>query len=180
MSLLEEQADLELPNYVESQTDDFKTTAEVLDDGRINLNINAKTNNLNKFLPKDEEALPEKLKLDPEFFPDRDETNFRSPPAMNIVVQVIGSRGDVQPFIALGKELQRYGHRIRIATHPTFKDFVEETGLEFFSIGGDPSELMSVPAPRLFIANNSIWCVIHLSFQTSKPSEEAIFRKDVK
>jgi len=63
---------------------------------------------------------------------------------MNIVVQIVGSRGDVQPFIALGKHLQGYGHRVRIATHPTFKDFVEETGLEFFSIGGDPAELMSV------------------------------------
>ena len=52
--------------------------------------------------------------------------------------------GDVQPFIALGNRLQAYGHRVRIATHPTFKDFVQEAGLEFFSIGGDPAELMSV------------------------------------
>ena len=35
------------------------------------------------------------------------------------------------------------GHRVRLATHPVFKDFVEENGLEFFSIGGDPSELMA-------------------------------------
>jgi len=144
---LDEQAHLEPPNDVESQTDDFKATAEIGDDGRINLNINAKTDKLNMFLPKPEEVQPDKLKLDPEFFPDRDETNFRNPPAMNIVVQVIGSRGDIQPFIALGKELQKYGHRIRIATHPTFKEFVEDVGLEFFSIGGDPAELMSVFYP---------------------------------
>jgi|SRR5271156_1310421 len=141
---LDEQAQLEPPNEVESQTEDFKTTAKLTDDGRINLNINAKTDKLSKFLPIEEEVQPDKLKLDPEFFPDRDEKNFRNPPAMNIVVQVIGSRGDIQPFIALGKELQKYGHRIRIATHPTFKEFVEDTGLEFFSIGGDPAELMSV------------------------------------
>lgn len=30
-----------------------------------------------------------------------------------------------------------------MATHPTFKQFVEENGLEFFSIGGDPAELMA-------------------------------------
>jgi hypothetical protein len=60
------------------------------------------------------------------------------------VIQVVGSRGDVQPFVALGKALQStYGHRIRLATHPTFKSFVEENGLEFFSIGGDPAELMA-------------------------------------
>jgi UDP:flavonoid glycosyltransferase YjiC (YdhE family) len=57
---------------------------------------------------------------------------------------VVGSRGDVQPFVALGKILKAtYGHRVRIATHPTFQPFVEENGLEFFSIGGDPAELMA-------------------------------------
>lgn len=62
---------------------------------------------------------------------------------MNIVLQIVGSRGDLQPFIALGLELRRFGHRVRIATHPTFKGFVEAVGLEFFSIGGDPKELMA-------------------------------------
>ncbi|OAX83453.1 hypothetical protein ACJ72_02186 [Emergomyces africanus] len=65
-------------------------------------------------------------------------------PRMNIVIQIVGSRGDVQPFVALGRELKNaYGHRVRIATHPTFKQFVEENGLEFFTIGGDPAELMA-------------------------------------
>ncbi|KAJ5919710.1 hypothetical protein N7454_009545 [Penicillium verhagenii] len=62
---------------------------------------------------------------------------------LNIVIQVVGSRGDVQPFIALGNELQLYGHRVRLATHPVFESFVLESGLEFYSIGGDPSELMA-------------------------------------
>lgn len=66
------------------------------------------------------------------------------PPPLNVVIHVVGSRGDVQPFVALGKVLmETYGHRVRLATHPTFKKFVEENGLEFFSIGGDPAELMA-------------------------------------
>jgi hypothetical protein len=66
------------------------------------------------------------------------------PPRMNVVIQIVGSRGDVQPFVALGKVLRdTYGHRVRVATHPTFQKFVEENGLEFFSIGGDPAELMA-------------------------------------
>lgn len=61
-----------------------------------------------------------------------------------MVIQIVGSRGDVQPFVALGKVLKdTYGHRVRLATHPTFRKFVEENGLEFFSIGGDPAELMA-------------------------------------
>ncbi len=66
------------------------------------------------------------------------------PPRLNVVIQIVGSRGDVQPFVALGKVLnETYGHRVRLATHPTFQSFVEENGLEFFSIGGDPAELMA-------------------------------------
>ncbi|KAK4949172.1 hypothetical protein LTR66_014069, partial [Elasticomyces elasticus] len=65
-------------------------------------------------------------------------------PRLRIVIMVIGSRGDIQPFLQVGKVLQSYGHRVRIATHPAFRDFVEkDTGLEFFSVGGDPSELMA-------------------------------------
>lgn len=62
---------------------------------------------------------------------------------LNIVIQVIGSRGDIQPFVALGKELKAHGHRVRLATHLAFRDFVNEGGLEFFNIGGDPAELMA-------------------------------------
>ena len=68
-----------------------------------------------------------------------------SRPRLNIVIMVIGSRGDIQPFLKIGKILQQtYGHRVRIASHPTFRDFVEkDAGLEFFSVGGDPAELMA-------------------------------------
>jgi UDP:flavonoid glycosyltransferase YjiC (YdhE family) len=64
---------------------------------------------------------------------------------LNIVIMVIGSRGDAQPFLKIGKILKEdYGHRVRIATHPAFREFVEkDSGLEFFSVGGDPSELMA-------------------------------------
>lgn len=62
---------------------------------------------------------------------------------LNIVLQVVGSRGDVQPFVALGTELQRYGHRVRLATHDVFESFVRSAGLEFYPIGGDPAELMA-------------------------------------
>ncbi|CAG5158146.1 uncharacterized protein ALTATR162_LOCUS5006 [Alternaria atra] len=62
---------------------------------------------------------------------------------MNIVIQVVGSRGDVQPFVALGQELQKHGHRVRLATHNAFEEFVKKSKLEFYPIGGDPNELMA-------------------------------------
>ncbi|PTB62710.1 glycosyltransferase family 1 protein [Trichoderma citrinoviride] len=66
-------------------------------------------------------------------------------PPLNIAMLIVGSRGDVQPFIPIAQLLSKppYGHRVRICTHPAFKDFVESQGVEFFNIGGDPEALMS-------------------------------------
>lgn len=64
-------------------------------------------------------------------------------PSLNIVIQIVGSRGDVQPLLALGLRLQEHGHRVRIATHAIFEEYVLGFGLEFFSIGGEPEELMA-------------------------------------
>ena len=41
----------------------------------------------------------------------------------------------VQPFLALALGLQKDGHRVRLATHATFKDYVESYGVEFFPMG---------------------------------------------
>lgn len=77
---------------------------------------------------------------------------------LNIVIQIVGSRGDVQPFVALGAELQNMGHRVRIATHNVFEQFILEAGLEFYPIGGDPADLMSymVKNPGLIPSLDSV------------------------
>src|SRR5438552_8025078 len=64
---------------------------------------------------------------------------------LNIVIMTIGTRGDVQPYIQIGKLLKlKYGYRVRIATHPRFREWVEkDSQLEFYSIGGDPTNLLS-------------------------------------
>jgi len=48
-----------------------------------------------------------------------------------------GSRGDTQPYVALGLALQKAGHAVRIATFGNFKTLVECTGLEFYPVQGD-------------------------------------------
>ncbi len=76
-----------------------------------------------------------------------------------MVIQVVGSRGDVQPFVALGRVLKKtYNHRVRIATHRVFQKFVEENDLEFFNIGGDPAALMAfmVKNPGLLPTMDSV------------------------
>ncbi|KAJ5443844.1 uncharacterized protein N7458_007716 [Penicillium daleae] len=65
------------------------------------------------------------------------------PIGLNIVIQVVGSRGDIQPFIVIGKALKQYGHRVRLATHLTFRNPVKENGLDFFDIGEHPAEIIT-------------------------------------
>jgi UDP:flavonoid glycosyltransferase YjiC (YdhE family) len=66
-----------------------------------------------------------------------------TPPPLQIAILVTGTRGDVQPFIPIGQRLLRDGHRVRLASHAVFRDFIESNGLEFYPLGGDPKELIA-------------------------------------
>ncbi|ONH65121.1 Sterol 3-beta-glucosyltransferase [Cyberlindnera fabianii] len=71
-------------------------------------------------------------------------TSLKPGKSYRFTLLTIGSRGDVQPFIALGLGLKKEGHTVRISTHAEFKPWVESHGLEFKEIAGDPTELMSL------------------------------------
>jgi hypothetical protein len=44
-------------------------------------------------------------------------TAIQRPPVMRICIMIVGTRGDVQPFLAIAQRLQQDGHRVRLATH---------------------------------------------------------------
>ncbi|KAG5954861.1 hypothetical protein E4U58_007429 [Claviceps cyperi] len=125
----------------------FAAGAEATDDGRININICTKNRRLAELLaPTIDGRTSATPALSPTYIPSGLGVALgqQPPPVLNVVIQIVGSRGDVQPFLALGKVLNKtFGHRIRIATHALFRPFVEEHGLEFFNIGGVPAELMA-------------------------------------
>ena len=64
---------------------------------------------------------------------------------MKIVVAAYGSRGDVEPAIAVGTELRRRGHDVRMATTvpPAMRAYVESAGLVSVPYGRDWQELLS-------------------------------------
>lgn len=68
--------------------------------------------------------------------------NFKPSESLRITCLTIGSRGDIQPYIALCKGFLKEGHHARIATHVEFKDWIEKHGIEFRPVEGDPAELM--------------------------------------
>jgi len=136
------------------------------ENGRISLLINAK------------QKLPS---LPPDYaLPVReygvDLTRPLQVPQLQIVMFIVGSRGDVQPYLALALQLiVLHGHRVRIATHDVFAKFVLEQAvylrnqvglhgqtlersLEFYGIGGDPKDLMAymVKNPGLMPGRESL------------------------
>lgn len=126
-------------------------------DGRIEVQLDSRLSRaLSNFIPPapDEADEPSQPFTLPPIYTARDFQTTK----LNIVIQVVGSRGDVQPFIAIGNELQQHGHRVRIATHDVFEKFILEHGLEFYPIGGDPAELMAymVKNPNLIPSISSL------------------------
>jgi hypothetical protein len=110
----------------------------VRDDGRVDVDCHAP---LGRRLSR---LLETQTSISPVLKPPQPDELALPPPKLNIVIHVAGSRGDVQPFVALGCVLQRdHGHRVRLATHIVFEDFVRSAGLEFYPLGGDPAELMA-------------------------------------
>jgi len=57
---------------------------------------------------------------------------------MKITILTYGSRGDVQPFIALAVGLQKAGHAVRLAAPHRFEDFASTYGIPFVPLAGDP------------------------------------------
>ncbi|XP_009627107.1 sterol 3-beta-glucosyltransferase UGT80A2-like isoform X1 [Nicotiana tomentosiformis] len=88
-------------------------------------------------------------------------------PPLQIVMLIVGTRGDVQPFVAIGKKFQESGHRVRLATHANFREFVLSAGLEFYPLGGDPKVLAA-------------YMVKNKGFLPSGPSEIHIQRNQIK
>lgn len=129
------------------------TKAETRSDGRVKINFHSNPQQLNQYFDRfqsfigrhgGKECTPNPRKNSTAFI-EKSEENATPSPRLNIAIHIVGSRGDVQPFIPIAQSLSQapYNHRVRICTHPVFKDLVESNGVEFFSIGGDPEALMA-------------------------------------
>lgn len=71
---------------------------------------------------------------------------------MKIAITTIGSRGDIQPYIALGNALQQKGYDVSILTHPWAKGLVESYQLKHIAVG-DEIDINAVA--RQFVENST-------------------------
>jgi len=68
---------------------------------------------------------------------------------MRIVILTLGTRGDVQPYVALGCGLRAAGHSVRIASPAVFEDLVLQQGLEFSPVSFDGRIFLRAMTKRL-------------------------------
>lgn len=74
---------------------------------------------------------------------------------MNILILCVGSRGDVQPYLALSQGLQAAGHTVTLATNTTFETFVREHGVGYAPLQADFLEMMQTPAGKAALAGGN-------------------------
>ncbi|MEX1286364.1 MAG: glycosyltransferase [Acidimicrobiia bacterium] len=70
----------------------------------------------------------------------------------HVVIVTLGSRGDVQPYLALARGLVGAGLDVSIATHDRFAEAVGKVGAGFRSMPGDPVAILETPEGAEWLA----------------------------
>jgi UDP:flavonoid glycosyltransferase YjiC (YdhE family) len=70
---------------------------------------------------------------------------------MKITIFAAGSRGDIQPCIALSRGLSQAGFDVRLAAPQDFAEFAQQHGVGFYPLRGDVQALMASDTGRKFM-----------------------------
>lgn len=73
---------------------------------------------------------------------------------MKITILTLGTRGDVQPFAALGRALAAKGHEVTLSSARNFKSLVEEHQLKFHPIEADYEEIINSEEGKKILNGN--------------------------
>jgi sterol 3beta-glucosyltransferase len=77
---------------------------------------------------------------------------------MKILIATLGTRGDVQPYVALGRALMDSGNEVTICTCAHFEPFVREYGLDYAYVNNDFIDFMHTPEGKVVLGNaGSAW-----------------------
>lgn len=68
---------------------------------------------------------------------------------MKIILASIGTRGDIEPFIAIGKILKKKGHQVICAFSEQFRELTESCEIEFASLGRKNDDVFESDANKI-------------------------------
>lgn len=74
---------------------------------------------------------------------------------MKIIIATLGTRGDVQPFVALGKGLIAAGHQVVLATCEHFEPFIRAHGLEYGYVNNELIEFLHSEDGKIAMENSA-------------------------
>lgn len=89
---------------------------------------------------------------------------------MRILIIAMGSRGDIQPYIALGTGLKAAGHFVRLMSHENFEKLVRSYRLDFCPVAGDVQALLDTPKMRALVEKGDL---LGISKHTAKLAKSA-------
>ncbi|MFC7565036.1 glycosyltransferase [Actinomadura namibiensis] len=75
---------------------------------------------------------------------------------MRIAMLASGTRGDVQPMVAIGDELARRGHEVAVAVNSDLADWVTRAGLRAVPTGVDFKRFLSSAESRRMLAHGKV------------------------
>jgi len=88
---------------------------------------------------------------------------------MRVLILTYGSRGDVQPYVALGRGLEAKGHEVTLATSKRFSAFVGEHGLRFAGLSDDLLAIIDTDQGREMLENtNNVLSMLRRMFAMAK------------
>lgn len=94
-------------------------------------------------------------------------------PGMRVCILTLGSRGDVQPYAALGVALQARGHQVTVATHANFEGFLTGLGLGFAKLPADPRAIVQDPSVSQAVAEGRMLRFMQLMRERMQPEAHA-------
>lgn len=93
---------------------------------------------------------------------------------MKVTVLTLGTRGDVQPYVALATGLMKKGHEVTICTGSTFKPFIESYGIDFKEATIDFMEILKTEEGQaIFNGGGNIFKILKFTKEVINPG----FRK---
>jgi len=101
---------------------------------------------------------------------------------MKILLLSIGTRGDMEPFLAIGEILKEQGHEVICAFPEQFSDLVEGSSIEFASLGTKFIEMLDSDAGKAALGGGGrglkkFFAYIRLARNQTEINKELVFRQ---
>jgi len=101
---------------------------------------------------------------------------------MKILMVSLGTRGDMEPFLAIGGMLKKKGQQVICAFPEQFRDLAEDAGMEFESMGPEYIDMLNSTEGKAFMGGGSSWlakiiAIWKLAAKSTEMNKKFIYRQ---